>query len=131
MEKTPDQVDIHVGARVAARRAEMGLPQSTIASALGISWQQVAKYESAANRISCSKLYRIAVALDVPIDYFFAGLDGLKAADAGGDDAHARRLRYILAPDGAALVDAAMSINRKWRDDLTTVMSGLAKMGLG
>lgn len=67
-------VDRHVGARVRARRELMGLSQSRLAEALGLTFQQVQKYERGANRISASKLWDIAHTLKVDVAYFFDGL---------------------------------------------------------
>ena len=73
-EARPEPVDVIVGARIAARRREMGLSQSDLARALSITFQQVQKYERGANRVSASKLYDIAAALRTPIAWFFEGL---------------------------------------------------------
>jgi transcriptional regulator with XRE-family HTH domain len=67
----PDPVDIHVGSRIRTRRILLGQSQENIASQLGISFQQLQKYESGANRISASRLYDVAYILDVPVAYFF------------------------------------------------------------
>lgn len=69
------RVDQHVGERVRARRAEMGLTQHDLAVSLGISYQQVQKYETGANRISAGRLYEIAAKLGCEVADFFAGLD--------------------------------------------------------
>lgn len=66
-----DMVDIHVGERVRTRRLLAGLSQDAFASYLGVTFQQIQKYEKGANRISASRLYRIARVLDAPITYFF------------------------------------------------------------
>lgn len=67
----PDPVDTHVGARLRLRRTLLGLSQTELAKAVGLTFQQVQKYESGANRISASRLYHIAEALDVPVSFFF------------------------------------------------------------
>lgn len=67
----PDPVDTHVGARLRLRRTLMGLSQTELARSVGLTFQQVQKYESGANRISASRLYHIAEALDVPVSFFF------------------------------------------------------------
>ncbi len=63
----PHPVDMHVGARVRMRRTLLGMSQTTLAEALGLTFQQVQKYERGANRISSSRLYDLARVLDVPI----------------------------------------------------------------
>ena len=77
----PHHVDVHVGRRVYERRAQLGITQGDLARALGVSFQQLQKYEKGANRISASRLWGTAAALAVDIDYFFEGLD-----DGGGID---------------------------------------------
>ena len=67
--------DEHVGQRLKSRRAAMGLTQTDVAERLGISFQQVQKYELGRNRISASKLHDIARFLNVNVGYFFDGLD--------------------------------------------------------
>ena len=80
--RLPNPIDLHVGARIRLRRRMQGVSQEKLADALGLTFQQVQKYERGANRVSASKLYEIAAALQSPISYFFDGL-----ADPAGDDA--------------------------------------------
>lgn len=67
----PDPIDEHVGRRLRDRRILLGLTQTAVGDAIGLSFQQVQKYERGANRISASRLYQFARLLDVSIDYFF------------------------------------------------------------
>jgi transcriptional regulator with XRE-family HTH domain len=67
----PNPIDVHVGARVRLRRTLLGLSQMKLAEAIGLTFQQVQKYESGANRVSSSRLYDLAGILDVPLAYFF------------------------------------------------------------
>lgn len=69
------RVDDHVGARIRLRRTLLGMTQEQLASALGISYQQVQKYETGANRVSAGRLFEIGQRLDIDIGYFFEGLD--------------------------------------------------------
>lgn len=73
--EAPDPVDIHVGGRVRARRKILGFSQRMLADYLGVTFQQVQKYERGTNRISASKLMRMAVFLEVPVEYFFEKLE--------------------------------------------------------
>ena len=66
-------VDVYVGSRLRLRRTQIGMSQEKLAAALGITFQQVQKYERGVNRISASRLLQVAQALDVPLSYFFAG----------------------------------------------------------
>lgn len=69
------RIDDHVGARIRIRRTLLGMTQEQLAATLAISYQQVQKYETGANRVSAGRLYDIAHKLDVDIGYFFTGLD--------------------------------------------------------
>jgi transcriptional regulator with XRE-family HTH domain len=71
----PDPVDVHVGSRIRVRRLLIGMNQETLAKALGLTFQQVQKYEGGANRVSASRLSQIADVLGVPIAYFFSDID--------------------------------------------------------
>ncbi len=70
----PDPVDVHVGRRIRFRRNLLRMTQTELGRAIGVSFKQVQKYESGANRIGAGRLYEIARALDVPVSYFFEGL---------------------------------------------------------
>lgn len=67
----PDPIDVHVGGRLRLRRTLMGLSQTDLAKSVGLTFQQVQKYESGANRVSASRLFHIAESLDVPVSFFF------------------------------------------------------------
>ena len=70
----PHNVDIHVGKRVRHRRWMVGMTQQQLAEKVGIKFQQIQKYETGTNRISASRLWDIAEALNVPVEFFFEGL---------------------------------------------------------
>jgi transcriptional regulator with XRE-family HTH domain len=78
-------VDLHIGQRVRHRRWLLGMTQQQLAQAVGIRFQQIQKYESGANRISASRLWDLARALDMPISFFFEGLGEGKDAATGDD----------------------------------------------
>lgn len=75
MIKGPDPIDIHVGQRVRARRKMLGLSQTQLGQELGVTFQQVQKYERGTNRIGSSRLFRMSTTLDVPVAYFFEGAE--------------------------------------------------------
>ncbi len=75
MIKTPDPIDVHVGSRVRARRKMLSLSQTQLGQELGVTFQQVQKYERGTNRIGSSRLFRMSSALDVPVAYFFEGAE--------------------------------------------------------
>ncbi len=66
-----DAVDVHVGSRIQLRRTLLGMSQTELGEASGVTFQQIQKYERGANRVSASRLWRLAIALDVPLQYFF------------------------------------------------------------
>jgi transcriptional regulator with XRE-family HTH domain len=70
-EKEPDPIDVHVGSRMQLRRTLLGMTQEQLAKAIGVSFQQVQKYERGLNRLSASRLFDVCQALGVSITYFF------------------------------------------------------------
>jgi transcriptional regulator with XRE-family HTH domain len=68
-------VDVHVGQRVRQRRWMIGMTQQQLGNKVGIKFQQIQKYETGTNRISASRLWDIAAALEVPVSFFFEGLN--------------------------------------------------------
>ncbi len=85
----PNAIDIHVGARVHLRRNLFGLSQTDLGKAVGVTFQQVQKYEKGTNRISASRLFNLSRVLDVPISFFF---DDLSPVVAGAGKRRARGL---------------------------------------
>ncbi len=71
----PNPVDVHVGGRVRLRRTLLGMSQEKLGEALGLTFQQVQKYERGVNRIGSSRLYHLSQILDVPVSFFFDELD--------------------------------------------------------
>ncbi len=80
----PHPVDVHVGGRVRLRRTFLGMSQTDLGNALGLTFQQIQKYERGANRISASRLYQLSHVLDVPLSYFFDDMPPLEEADVSG-----------------------------------------------
>ncbi len=78
----PHPVDTHVGAKVKSRRLMLGLSQEELAKSIGLTFQQVQKYERGTNRISVSRLTEISRALKVPLDYFLEGCVNIANASA-------------------------------------------------
>lgn len=72
----PHPVDIHVGARVREQRKAKGLSQGELGDSLGLTFQQIQKYERGANRIGASRLYQLSCILGVPVTYFFDAMPG-------------------------------------------------------
>jgi transcriptional regulator with XRE-family HTH domain len=80
----PNPIDVHVGSRVRLRRTLLGMSQEKLGEAIGLTFQQVQKYERGANRVGASRLYDLSRVLDVPVSYFFEEItaDVASAAEA-------------------------------------------------
>ncbi len=106
-QKSPNPVDRHIGSRVRARRIMLGLSQEKLADALGLTFQQVQKYEKGVNRVGASRLLQIAGILDVSIDFFFEGVPGLRAGGFSGDSVMAE---FLTIPESDRLVRSFVSL---------------------
>lgn len=84
----PHPIDIHVGARLRLRRVLLGLSQADLGERVGLTFQQIQKYERGANRIGASRLYELTQILDVPVSFFF---DGIANSDSDKEPADGRR----------------------------------------
>lgn len=82
----PHPIDIHVGQRLKQKRVLQGMKQSDLAEAVGITFQQVQKYERGANRMGASRLYEFSKVLQVPVSYFFEGLETKKESPPNNYD---------------------------------------------
>ena len=82
----PNPIDVHVGSRVRLRRTLLGMSQEKLGEAIGLTFQQVQKYERGANRVGASRLFELSRVLDVPVAYFF---DEMGADTAAKGHAHA------------------------------------------
>ena len=115
-ERSPNPIDIHVGRRVRQRRKTLGVTQERLAEDLGLTFQQVQKYERGANRVSASKLYEIAKSLRTSIAYFFEGLaDPSTAHDAPGmaePSSEQFVTEFLMTPEGLELAELFPRIRR-------------------
>src|SRR5262245_55270580 len=100
-------VDRHIGRRLRARRLALRMSQTDLAEAIGLSFQQIQKYEKGSSRVSASTLQALAGTLNVPIAYFFAGLPHGAVQDNGADTDWAE---FLATPDGPALFKAFRNI---------------------
>ncbi len=113
--RRPNPVDLHVGGRVRIRRKLLGVSQDQLAGALGLTFQQVQKYERGSNRISASKLYQIATTLQVPMSFFFEGL--ADPMDNGERDPVASKVErgvqtFLATPEGLEMAQLFPRIGR-------------------
>src|SRR5258706_7479960 len=76
---TPNPIDVRVGSRVRLRRTMLGLTKESLGETIGLTFQQVQKYERGANRIGASRLFALSQALDVPVSFFYDDIDPVRA----------------------------------------------------
>lgn len=112
--RAANPVDVHVGARVRLRRQIMKMSQERLGDQLGVTFQQVQKYERGSNRVGASRLWRLAQVLDVPISFFFDGLtEDIEAGEFAENDQMPIVYDFINSSDGVALAKAVSQINNK------------------
>jgi transcriptional regulator with XRE-family HTH domain len=111
--KTPNPTDRHVGARVRMRRIMLGMSQEKLGDALGLTFQQVQKYEKGTNRIGASRLQHISHILQVPVSFLFEGAPDLPGQTWTRPDAPSPAYvsEFLASSDGLALVKAFAKIN--------------------
>ena len=105
--KSPSPTDRHVGARVRMRRMMLGMSQTKLGDAVGLTFQQVQKYEKGTNRIGASRLQQIAYILQVPVSFFFEGLP--LAAEASSEEG-AFIDDFLATSDGLSLTKHFMRL---------------------
>jgi len=112
-DRAPNPVDRHVGLRIRLRRRELGVSQEKLAESIGLTFQQVQKYERAANRVSASKLWEMARALQTTIGYFYEGLGEPSAVDALETIVERESVHdFLLTSEGMELAAAFPKIRR-------------------
>lgn len=133
MKKAPSPVDRHVGNRVRMRRITVGMSQEKLGEALGVTFQQIQKYEKGSNRISASRMQNIAQTLGVPVSYFFDGAPRDESLGMAVGFAESQQADYaadiFATPEGVALARAFASIQdpkvrRRVVDLVTTLVEG-------
>jgi transcriptional regulator with XRE-family HTH domain len=112
MAKIPNPTDKYVGSRVRMRRMMLGMSQEKLADALGLTFQQIQKYEKGTNRISASRLQAISQILDTPVHFFFDGAPQAgKGVPGTGESASPSYVTdFLTTSDGLALVKAFVKI---------------------
>ena len=107
----PHPVDRHVGLHIRMRRKALGVSQEKLAEALGLTFQQVQKYERGTNRVSASKLYEIARALQTTVGFFYEGLED-DATGAAQGFLGSNTQDFMLTPEGMELASVFPKIRR-------------------
>lgn len=127
--KAPNPVDKHVGSRVRMRRIMLGMSQDKLGEALGLTFQQVQKYEKGTNRMGASRLHQISEILQVPISFLFEGAPGprLMAGGFGESPSPAYVSDFLASSDGLALTRAFTRIaDAKIRRSLVDLVEAIA-----
>ncbi|ETA52215.2 Cro/Cl family transcriptional regulator [Rhodobacteraceae bacterium PD-2] len=119
-------VDVHVGKRIRHRRWLVGMTQQQLAERVGIKFQQIQKYETGANRVSASRLWDIADALEVPVSFFFEGIENDGAEIEATDSVPADILGDKEALDLVRSYYAMPENQRRRLFELARVMSDVA-----
>ena len=128
--KSVDEVDAFVGSRVRFRRVTIGMSQEHLGNAIGLTFQQVQKYEKGLNRIGAGRLYRIAQVLTVPVEFFYEGLPRPDDETAGdGADARGAEIQaFLSSTEGQQLATSFQRIpdgpTRRRIIDLVNTISG-------
>lgn len=126
LDRAPNPIDRHVGIRIRMRRKELGISQERLAESIGLTFQQVQKYERAANRVSASKLWEMSRALNTSISYFYEGLSDTPEP-AGSNLPRETVQDFLMTPEGLELASAFPKIAhgrlRRKILDLVRVMS--------
>jgi len=126
-ERLANSVDKRLGQRLKTRRMELGVSQERLADLLGVTFQQIQKYEKGVNRIAASRLFSMAEALDVTVGYFF---EGLSAGAPNGVREESQEIVYdtLATPEGLQLVQMFSSIkSAKIRKRVVELVRALAQ----
>lgn len=131
-----NQIDVHVGQRVRIRRMELEITQQRLAKEINVTFQQVQKYERGVNRISASKLFRIAELFSVSVDFFFEGLSEDGSTDLSGfaeegtpfvRDEISALMTFLSSHEGMELNQAFRKLKRtKVRRDISNLVEAIA-----
>lgn len=126
--KKANPVDAHVGYRVRLRRMLIGMSQERLGELLGLTFQQVQKYERGINRIGAGRLFEVSEILGVPISFFYEGVDGVQASSESNGDHPSAVMDFLSSSEGIQLSTAFMSIKdvkvRRRILDLVRTISG-------
>ena len=122
--RTPDDIDVFVGGRIAMRRTSLGLSQTALAERLGVSFQQVQKYEQGFNRVSASRLHAISAVLEMSVADFFPRTPAIPPLEP--EDMISLRLLTASAEGRALAGGFPLIADRELRRALVRIVQGLA-----
>jgi transcriptional regulator with XRE-family HTH domain len=127
-ERSANAVDRRLGQRVRTRRLEIGMSQERLAEILGVTFQQVQKYEKGVNRIAASRLFSISSALEMPIARFFEGLSPVRRGAGVAEDTGEYLQDALATPEGMQIMTLFASIqNPKVRRRVVDLVRALAE----
>ena len=109
-------IDQYVGQRIRARRMALGISQEKLGAALGVTFQQIQKYERGTNRVSASRLAETSAILSVPVGHFFPDGDAATSPEAAAD------LAFLGTPEGARIVAAWPQLDRVAREAIMQIV---------
>lgn len=127
--KKPNPIDIHVGSRIRLRRTMLGMSQEKLGESLGITFQQIQKYEKGTNRVGASRLQNISGILNVPVSFFFEDAPGDSAGQPGMAEASSSNyvVDFLSSSEGLQLNRAFVKItDPKVRRRLVDLVKALA-----
>ncbi len=123
-EGAPNPTDLHVGQQLRQRRTVLGLSQERLSEAVGITFQQIQKYERGLNRIGASRLYELSQALGVPVGFFFEGM--APAVPGMAEEGADYKAEAVLPRDAAELMQLFSSVSDpKLRRQILTIVKSL------
>jgi transcriptional regulator with XRE-family HTH domain len=127
-DSSPHAADQHVGRQIATVRVQSDVSQAQLARSIGISFQQLQKYENARNRVSASMLYEIAGSLGVPVSRFFEGLPGNNQTDGEASPLPVdERLDFIASAEGRRLIEGLMRLHPRLRNRVSALIAALGE----
>ncbi|WP_439392384.1 helix-turn-helix domain-containing protein [Bradyrhizobium sp. PMVTL-01] len=125
--KQPNSIDKHIGTRIRMRRMQLGLTQEKLADALGVSFQQVQKYEKGTNRVGGSRMAEIARLLDVDVGFFYQGAPGADTSKLAGAE-FSLMDEFMASREGLMIARAFVRIpNAKVRATIAASIAALSE----
>jgi len=123
----PHPTDLYVGSRIRFRRRTLKISQEKLAESLGLTFQQIQKYERGANRVSASKLQEIASSLNTSVGYFFEGLPSGESEPASRQDNADNLTRFLASAENLELVTLLPKLSPAMRRHLLGIVRALAR----